>query len=294
MSCNSTLDNFKILKVLGKGASSKVKLGEDIQSGSKFALKILKEESLSCKNSLRRECELLRSIDHTNILKFYNYVENGCYQTKKGLVKQMTYGVIELATGGELFEVLFNSGPFSENLSRFYARQMSSALLYLHNRSIAHRDLKPENLLFDKKLNLKLADFGFSTQTFEKNNTFAGTPQVYMSPEILYKKPYDARKTDIFSAGVVLFILRTKKIPFEYATPFSSNYSLLVKNPQKFWRKFERFDLSEDFKNLIEGMLRLSPEKRLSIKDVINSDWMTKNCDENQARKQMKQNLKKI
>ncbi len=221
------------------------------------------------------------------------------------------YGVLELATGGELFEVLSQSGPFNENLTRYFALQLFSAMKFMHSKKIAHRDLKPENLLFDRNFNLKIADFGVSVQTCEgqKNETYAGTTQFYMAPEIFFRKKYEAVKTDVFSCGVILFMLMTCKAPFKYSAPFPiripqvnatsqsqqyvSKYSIFVKNKNAFWDLFQSYSLSEDFKELLNGMLRLLPHKRLDVTKILESEWMTKYIDKNRAMKDMRKLIQK-
>ena len=125
---------------------------------------------------------------------------------------------MEAVTGGELFQILFNTGKFDSNMTRFYFKQISSAISYLHKRNIAHWDLKPENILIDKNLKIKLVDFGYSSESIQKTDSQVGTKEFYMSPEILSGNIYNAKKSDIFSLGVILFIMKTKKVLFKYAS----------------------------------------------------------------------------
>lgn len=294
---NSQLDNFKILRTLGSGVSSKVKLGENIYSGQKYALKILKSLSSSrYRTTLIRECNIMGSLSHKNILSFYDLNLRGKYISKSGSKKEVIYGIIEFAKGGELFEILYNSNAFNENLTLFYAKQLFNTLLYIHKKGIVHRDLKPENLLLDKNYVLKLADFGFSTivKGEKKNSTFVGSPQVYMAPEIHLRKNYNAKKADVFSAGIVIFILRTKKFPFGYCRFGDKRYDEFVKTPEKFWNRYNDFNFSKEFKTLINGMIESNPKKRFSMKDVLNSDWINKKCDKTKALNDIKIKVEKI
>ncbi len=94
----------------------------------------------------------MQKLQHKHILKFYHFVKEGTYITKSGKKKTVSYGILEAATGGELFQILYISGRFNSNLCRYYGKQLINALSYLHENSFCHRDLKPENILFDKNL----------------------------------------------------------------------------------------------------------------------------------------------
>lgn len=171
---------------------------------------------------------------------------------------------MELASFGELYDFISLSGGFSENLARYYFKQILSGLNHCHSKMVAHRDMKPENLLFDSEFNLKIADFGFAAQ-IEGNNgngllkTKLGT-YGYRAPEIILDQPYDGQSVDIFATGVILFIMITKEPPFYQAKRSDSLYKLIAVNKiDAFWSMHsrERPDdfFSKDFKDLITGML---------------------------------------
>ena len=298
MQTHSTLDNYQILKTLGTGYTGKVKLGRDMESGQLVALKILDPTKMDQKKidrvvkSLQNELAVMQKLDHVNIVKFIGLKGNGKYKSKSGKTKTVGYAIIELASKGEIFEVLFEVGPFNENLARFYMKQLVSALEYLHVNNIAHRDLKPENLLLDENLNLKLADFGFATivEDGEKNKTRLGTER-YMCPELFTKTPYDAQKADIFAAGVILFIFFSGHPPFHEGRPQDPYYNAFVKNRAKFWnfhsKQNKQRDYSESYKFLVSCMLEYNPKDRYSIEQVKNSEWLNEPIDEAQAEADM-------
>ena len=290
MQTNSFLDNYQIIKTLGTGYTGKVKLGRDIETNAMVALKILDPNKMDNQKmqkvikSLQNELHIMQNLNHPHIVRFLGLVGNGKYKSKSGKIKTVAYAVIELAPKGEMFEVLFQVGPFNENLARYYMRQLVSALEYLHTNNIAHRDLKPENLLLDDNLNLKLADFGFATivEDGQKNRTRLGTER-YMCPELFTKTPYDASKADIFAAGVILFIFFSGHPPFHEGRPQDPYYNVLVKNKQKFWafhsKQNKKRQYSETFKYLVTNMLAYNPKDRLNIEQVKNSEWLNEDVD---------------
>jgi serine/threonine protein kinase len=301
MENKSTLDNFIILKTLGKGYSGKVKLGKEKDTGELYALKILNLKAQDINKilkSLENECKIMKELNHKNIVKFVN-VKKGVYTNSKKEDKKVIYVIIELASKGEIFEVLFNVGPFNENLARYYFKQLIEAMEYLHENNVAHRDLKPENLLLDDELNLKLADFGFATivEGDQKNKTRLGTER-YMAPELLYKKPYDAKKVDIFAMGVILFVFYAGHPPFHEALLDDPYYNTFVKKPQKFWsfhsNQGQKKQFSENFISLITNMMALNAEDRYNISQVKNSDWMKENLDSEKAKADIEKYMKAL
>lgn len=292
MTSHSQLDHFRILKTLGTGYSGKVKLGQDINTGNTFALKILSnpgEPTHQLIQALQHEFEILKNVSHPSIIKMHD-LRTGTYTSKKkGSTKQLTYAVIELATGGEIFDVIFHSKGFDENLSRFYFQKLMCSLQYLHQQNIAHRDLKPENLLLDSNFDLKVVDFGFAVviDPSKPNKTRLGTEK-YMAPELLYKKSYDAKKVDVFAAGVILFVFYSGHPPFNQATEHDPYYKAFVKNNEKFWdfhsKQNQKRVYSQGFKDLINSMLSLDPEKRISADEIVQSaKWVHEIVDQEDA-----------
>ena len=159
------------------------------------------------------------------------YNKDGIVEKENGKKEAVIYIVLELATGGELFDYVATTGRFSETIARFYFRQLIEGLDYVHQKGVTHRDLKPENLLFDSEFNLKIADFGFAAPTVGKDGkgfllTKLGT-ESYMSPEIHAKKPYVGTAADIFAAGIILFIMITGHPPFSRAMPTDNFYKFI-------------------------------------------------------------------
>lgn len=197
---------------------------------------------------------------------------------------RVLYAVLQLASGGELFDYLSTTGRFSETVSRFYFRQLIEALDHCHSHGYAHRDIKPENLFFDKEFNLLLGDFGFSTLMSGKDGsgklkTILGTDN-YMAPEIHAKAPYIGSSVDLFAAGIILFIFFTGHPPFNHAKAGDPYYSLIcMNNHEKFWNFHARKKpnglkfFSSEFMNLLNAMLAFDPTQRPSIAEIKAHAW---------------------
>lgn len=255
---------------LGTGAFSKVVKGQkrlaDGSPGHSVAVKCisrtadLKAEDVA---SLQEEVTVLKSIDHPNIIKLYDFYEE----------KKMYYMVIELMEGGELFERIVKKTFYNEKEARDLIRILLDALAYLHRRNIVHRDLKPENLLLKSPYNdfdIKLADFGFAKQVYGRSlDTQCGTPG-YVAPEILKGMKYGS-EVDMWSCGVIVYILLGGYPPFH-----DDNHAILYRKikvadytfePQ-YWEQ-----VSDDAKDLIKKMLVVDPENRLSAEQALRHPW---------------------
>ena len=283
----SSIDNYEIIKTLGSGYSGDVKLVEEKTTKNKYAIKFVKLLKNDMKTKrivelLKKECQIMHKLNHKNIIKLIKG-KKGVYNSKSNQKINVVYAVLELAPNGEIFELLYNTGKFNENVTRYYALQICDIIEYLHSQNIAHRDLKPENLLLGENLDLKLVDFGFSTIIKdEKNKTMIGTP-TYMAPEILYAKPYDAKKVDIFALGVILFTFYFGTPPFNNATLDDVYYKSFLYNTKEFWKfhikNSKRVEWSKKFVVMISRMLCFDFKDRFSIEEVINCDWMKEQVD---------------
>ena len=184
-----------------------------------------------------------------------------------------------MAENGDLCDFIVHSGIFSEKLARTYFHQIISGLECLHKNNIAHRDMKPENLLFDNNFNLKIADFGFSTHMDRKLQTYCGT-KIYMAPEILTHKPYSGVSVDLFAAGVILLNMLTGFCHYQsfQRPPFTEQF---YANSEEFWKHLGTklpFSISEDFKDLINGILAYYPDNRLNLDQIKEHPWFIGPC----------------
>jgi serine/threonine protein kinase len=206
------IGNYEIGKTLGEGTFAKVKYGRHVDTGASFAIKIIdKDKILKHKmvQQIKREISTMKLVKHPNIVQIFEVLAS----------KTKIYLVLEYVTGGELFNKILNQGRLREDQSRKYFQQLIDAVDYCHSRGVYHRDLKPENLLLDAAGNLKISDFGLSAlpQQFRADgllHTTCGTPN-YVAPEVIDDKGYDGAKADLWSCGVILFVLMAGYLPFD-------------------------------------------------------------------------------
>jgi len=208
----------------------------------------------------------MKMVKHAHVVKLYEVLAS---RTK-------IFIVLELVTGGELFDKIVAEGRFKEENARFYFWQLMRAVKYCHDQGVAHRDLKPENLLLDEASNLKISDFGLSalytgadgdTSRATLLHTTCGTPN-YVAPEVLQDKGYDGAAADIWSCGVILYVLRAGFLPFD-----EMHMSTLFKKIQAAEYVYPSW-FEPDLKDLIDHILVPDPAKRYNIDDVIAHPWM--------------------
>nr|XP_010919143.1 CBL-interacting protein kinase 9 isoform X2 [Elaeis guineensis] len=203
---------FELGRTLGEGTFAKVKFARNVQTGDSVAIKILdKDQVLRHKmvELIKREISTMKLIKHPNVVQLYEVMAS----------KTKIYIVLEFVNGGELFDKIVKHGRLKEDEARRYFQQLINAVDYCHSRGVYHRDLKPENLLLDSYGNLKVSDFGlsaFAPQIREDGllHTACGTPN-YVAPEVLNDKGYDGTASDIWSCGVILFVLMAGYLPFD-------------------------------------------------------------------------------
>ena len=161
------------------------------------------------------ELSILLQLNHHSIVKIIEVRNKAVYTEKNGNQFDCLAIVLEYARGGELIHYLMTSGQFQPDLARTYFFDLLEAVEHIHNKGIVHRDLKPENIVLDHNFSPKLIDFGFAIKVVEgeRCKRKLGT-EGYMAPEVR-QKDYDPKKADMFSLGVILFILYSGSPPFE-------------------------------------------------------------------------------
>ena len=239
---------------------------------------INQELTIDIFNIVQNEIEIMKTISHTNVIHLIDYKDDATFLTAGGNSAQVAYLALELASGGELFDFIAQSGRFSEEVARYYFHQLCEVLAYLQENGISHRDLKPENIMLDEEYNLKVADFGFSS-TKQMNKSVKGT-MAYMAPEIYLGGEYSGASVDLFSAAIILFIMVSQHAPFVSATLSDQRYKTLSANRSDiFWKlqtrnKPEGMNFySESFIDLITMMLLFDPLERPSISEIMEHSW---------------------
>jgi len=279
------LGKWTLVKLLGSGATSEVFLGVDQTTEQQAAVKIFRADNQNSQAIMQAETEILQDLDHPNILGFIEaYDSTEFYDPNTGEIQTVCAIVMEYATGGELFDYLEKNVYLPEETARKIFKQLVDAINYLHSWNITHRDIKLENILLDERMNVKLADFGYSSY-FKSGKLYrspAGT-STYFAPEIHLKRAFSVENADLFAAGIVLFTLVTGHMPFANASTTDEAYSFFIQKQQStFWRfhkkimrnKDANFKLNEDFADLMNKMFEFDPSKRLSIDEIISHPWM--------------------
>lgn len=259
-------DFYTFGKEIGRGGFSVVIEGVKKGSEERFAIKCIKKSSIEGDDIklLTREIQIMKNVRHDNILKLFEVFED----------EEQFFLVMELVPGKELFDKIVERGQYSEKDASNIARQIISAVEYLHEKGIAHRDLKPENLLSsgseDNEL-IKIADFGFSKDFNEdKLQTSCGSPG-YVAPEVLTSESYD-KSVDMWSIGVIIYILLCGYPPF-----YADNAPALFKKIMDVKYDFDDpswDEVSEDAKDLIRHLLVKNPEERFTAQQCKEHPWI--------------------
>jgi len=270
---------YTIVKDLGHGSYGQVKKVKHKELNEIRAMKITNKKS----DSSKYEIEILKKISHPNITKIFEIFSD----SKK------YYIIMEFLEGGELFEAITNIGSFTEASASKVLKQILSAVYYLHSNHIVHRDLKPENIMLTQKpkngnYQIKLIDFGTAKifKPGKKMNKFIGT-SYYIAPEVL-KERYD-EKSDIWSCGVILFILLCGYPPFNGNTNVDIFHAIQNQNPIFGGEEWE--DITPEAKDLIKLMLKKNPNERLNAEQCLSHKWfrLMESSEKNKNQKISKQ-----
>ncbi|XP_071734180.1 CBL-interacting serine/threonine-protein kinase 25-like [Rutidosis leptorrhynchoides] len=256
-------EKYEMGRLLGQGTFAKVYYARDLVSSESVAVKVVKIENVrkqGLMEQITREIAVMRLVRHPNIVQIKEVMAT----------KTKIFIVMEYVKGGELFAKVIK-GRLKEDLARKYFKQLISAIDYCHSRDVCHRDLKPENLLLDENEDLKVSDFGLSALPEQLMNdgmlhTQCGTP-AYVAPEVLRKKGYDGPKADIWSCGVILYVLLAGCLPFR-----EDNVMHMYKKIFKAEYEFPPW-FSPDARRLIMKLLVVDPAKRITISQITRTSW---------------------
>lgn len=255
--------------VIGKGAFGVVRLAVHEESDMTYAVKILSLKMIKDKKltvNVKREISTMKSLRHDHIVQLHSVLKSS----------EELYLVCDLVTGGELFDLVVEKGHLSEREARRYFAQIIDAVSFCHSQGIVHRDLKVDNLLLtnndDGTHDVKIADFGLANVLKEDEllQTVCGTPG-YAAPEVLRCRGYDGRTADIWSCGVVLYVMLAGCLPFEEA----ALTTLLYKADRA---DYEMPEVSDPAADLIRHILIANPLKRFTAVDISEHEWMKGTC----------------
>ncbi|XP_039125441.1 CBL-interacting serine/threonine-protein kinase 12 [Dioscorea cayenensis subsp. rotundata] len=260
------LGRYDVGRLLGHGTFAKVYLARNARTGESVAIKVLDKEKIlksGLMAHIKREIAILRRVRHPNIVQLHEVMAT----------KAKIYFVMEFVRGGELFAHVAK-GRLREDVARKYFQQLISAVGFCHARGVFHRDLKPENLLLDEDGNLKVSDFGLSAVSDQIRqdglfHTFCGTP-AYVAPEVLARRGYDAAKADIWSCGVVLFVLMAGYLPF-HDHNLMAMYRKIYKGEFRCPRWF-----SPELSRFLSRLLDTNPQTRITIPEIMENRWFKK------------------
>ncbi|KAJ8447943.1 hypothetical protein Cgig2_028819 [Carnegiea gigantea] len=249
------MQKYELGRELGRGTFAKVYYARNLASNQSVAIKVVDKEKIlkvGLINQIKREISVMRLVKHPNIVELYEVMAS----------KTKIYFVMEYVKGGELFNKI-SKGRLKEGEARKYFQQLIGAIEFCHSRGVYHRDLKPENLLLDDNGNLKITDFGLSALHDSRRqdgllHTTCGTP-AYVAPEVINQKGYDGAKADIWSCGVVLYVLLAGFLPF-HDTNLMELYKKISKGEFKCPGWFP-----PEVRKLLSKILDPNPEKRITV-----------------------------
>ncbi|CAF0830654.1 unnamed protein product [Adineta steineri] len=253
---------YNLGETIGTGHFAVVKIARHVFTQKEVAVKVIDKIKLDeiSRAHLFQEVMCMKLVQHPNVVRLYEVIDT----------PNKLYLILELADGGDMYDyIMKHANGLNESLARRYFRQICRALKYCHEMQICHRDLKPENLVFFEKQGIfKLTDFGFSNRFTPGTKLLTSCGSLaYSAPEILLGDPYDAPAVDIWSLGVILFMLVTGRAPFQEANDSETVMMILdcsYKLPST---------VSSECQNLIHRMIVRDIEKRATLDEVMSDIW---------------------
>ncbi|OVA12656.1 Protein kinase domain [Macleaya cordata] len=260
------MQKYELGRLLGQGTFAKVYYARNLKSGQSVAIKVIDKEKIlksGLIEQIKREVSGMKLVRHPHVVQLYEVMAS----------KNKIYFVMEYVKGGDLFNKVVK-GKLKENVARKYFQQLISAIDFCHSRGVYHRDLKLENLLLDENGNLKVSDFGLSALAESKHqdgllHTTCGTP-TYVAPEVITRRGYDGSTADIWSCGVILFVLLAGYLPFQDSN-LMEMYKKIAKGEFKCPKSFPR-----EVRRLLSKILDTNPNTRISIANIMENAWFKK------------------
>ncbi|KAM3367516.1 hypothetical protein ACQJBY_016226 [Aegilops geniculata] len=263
------MERYELLKDIGAGNFGVARLMRNKETKELVAMKYI-PRGLKIDENVAREIINHRSLRHPNIIRFKEVVVTPTHLAI----------VMEYAAGGELFDRICNAGRFSEDEARYFFQQLICGVSYCHFMQICHRDLKLENTLLDGSPapRLKICDFGYSKSSLlhSKPKSTVGTP-AYIAPEVLSRREYDGKVTDVWSCGVTLYVMLVGGYPFEDPDD-PKNFRKTIGRIMSIQYKIPEYvHVSQDCKQLLASIFVANPAKRITMREIRNHPWFLKN-----------------
>ncbi|OHT12785.1 CAMK family protein kinase [Tritrichomonas foetus] len=262
------INGYILLAEIGRGSTGCVRIAREAQTSEDYCVKIVPKNTIVTAEDrafFNREIETMRGLSHQNIVEFIDFCED----------ENNYYLFMEYCRGMSLQQIVSNDGALAEKAIQVVFRQLISALNYLHSKNVAHRDIKPENIIINCGPNgcitnssLKLVDFGLCTDNSNQlRETFCGSP-AYAAPECICRRPYDAKESDVWSAGVVLYVMAVGQLPWKI-----NNMNHMIRQIVDGKYSIPSF-LNPQLQNLIRSMMNLDPKERPSPHMILSSPFL--------------------
>ncbi|GAV98684.1 snf 1 [Lentinula edodes] len=259
----SKLGEYTVLKDIAEGTFGVVRMAVHTVTNHVVAMKYISKAAISrekTKNRVKKEYDYMRLLKHPHIIKLYEVIN-----TPTDVVFVLEYA------GGELFNYIVQNGRMEEKRARRFFQQIISGIEYSHRLKIVHRDLKPENVLLDDGLNVKIADFGLSNEISDGDflSTSCGSPN-YAAPEVIRGAVYAGPEIDVWSSGVILYVMLCGRLPFE-----DEDVQVLFQKISQGTYSIPHH-VSPEARSLIAAMLAVDPVKRITIPEIIDHPFFQK------------------
>jgi len=260
--------DFVYLNILGEGSMGLVRKVMHRTSGEVYALKAVDKKRVldhKLQDQLVSEVNTQMTLSHPNLLRCFD-----CF-----LEADTVYIVLEVASEGDLYQLMKRQGPLTEPDAAYVFKQVCEGIQHLHSNGIIHRDLKPENVLLGGDMTVKIADFGWAAKAKQNDtrSTFCGT-LCMLAPEIIAGKAYDA-KVDVWAIGVLLFEMIMGQSPFDKGQGLMETCKAIV-GPGLSAVSLD--EVPPAVHPLLRGLMHQQPEKRISLEDCLASKWVLEQC----------------
>eukprot|EP01016_Furgasonia_blochmanni_P033969 TRINITY_DN3613_c0_g1_i20.p1 TRINITY_DN3613_c0_g1~~TRINITY_DN3613_c0_g1_i20.p1 ORF type:complete len:533 (+),score=67.85 TRINITY_DN3613_c0_g1_i20:65-1663(+) len=274
-------ENYVVKTTISKGKFCTILQVENLSNRKAYAAKVYQKKALMTDSKKAKmvyyEMRILREVNHDYIMKLHEV-----YETESQLILNLEY-----IRGGTLLKRVMKRKKFTEKECAIIIKKVASSLDYLHKRNITHRDIKLENIFCIDEIdtNIKLGDFDLACYVDKiEIGKQCGTPG-YIAPEIFNTKIRYNQQCDVFSAGVVLYIILSGSLLFpghDFYDVFNKNKKCVIEFKDKYWN-----GVSRAARELVTKMLEVDPTKRISAEDVVNNEWVRYHTDERRSQKSL-------